>query len=89
MTNKSKVTVTVEVDHAEGTIAVKRNGMKCPIAKCFIINAHALAGCYRDAAAYFLDLAAGEINRYELADRITIEDQVELMLKEHQSIFKE
>lgn len=85
MVNKSKLTVTVEVDHEEGTITVKRNGVKCPISKCFTVNAQALAGCYRDAASYFLDIAADELNRYGCDT--TLEDQTTLMLEEHRNVF--
>lgn len=89
MKDTSKITVTVTVNHTDGIITVRRTGEKCPIALSYTVSPSSLAGCYRDAAAYFLDLAAGQLNRYGLADNTGIKEQAEKMLFEHRNIFKE
>lgn len=89
MSDTSKITVIVTVNHTKGTITVRRTGERCPIAESYIISPHSLAGCYRDAAAYFLDLAAGQLNRYGLADSAGIKEQAAQMLSEHRNIFEE
>lgn len=89
MNDISKITVTVTVNHTKSMITVRRTGEQCPIAMSYTTGPHALAGCYRDAAAYFLDLAAGQLNRYGLADNAGIKEQAELMLYEHRNIFEE
>ena len=56
----SKITVTVTVNHTQRTISAKRTGDRCPLSYIQTVNAAALAGTYRDVAAYFLDLAADQ-----------------------------
>lgn len=56
----NKTTVTVIADPAQRETTVRRSGLKCPISYIQIATPEALAAAYRDAAAYFLDLA-GEI----------------------------
>lgn len=89
MKDTSKIAVTVTVNHTDGTISVKRNGEKCPIVLSYTVSPSSLAECYRDAAAYFLDLAAGQLNRYGLADNAGIKDQAARMLYDHRHIFEE
>lgn len=73
----SKITVTVTVNHTQ------RTGDRCPLSYIQTVSAVALAGTYRDVAAYFLDLAAEQ----EKDTAHTIKKQAETMLNEHQPIF--
>lgn len=79
----SKITVTVTVNHTQRTISAKRTGDRCPLSYIQTVSAAALAGTYRDVAAYFLDLAADQ----EKDTAHTIKKQAEIMLNEHQPIF--
>lgn len=79
----SKITVTVTVNHTQRTISAKRTGENCPVSYIQTVSAAALAGTYRDVAAYFLDLAAGQ----EKGTAHTIQKQAEIMLNEHRPIF--
>lgn len=89
MSDISKITVTVTVNHSKGTITVRRAGNRCPIAKSYTISPHSLASCYRDAAAYFLDLAAGQFGCYGLSDNAGVKEQAAQMLYEHRDIINE
>jgi hypothetical protein len=83
----SKITVTTTVNHTQNTITVKRTGDRSPIAQACAVSPIELAGAYRAAAAYFLDLAAKQMRMYEIDGAQTIERQATIMLHEHEILF--
>lgn len=79
----NKIAVTITIDHSRRTISAKRTGDRCPLAYIQDSSQSALAGIYRDCAAYFLDLA-GQI----LGEPGSIKEQAAVMLAEHKPIFE-
>lgn len=77
-----KTTVTVTADPARQETTVRRTGEKCPISYIQAATPAALAAAYRDAAAYFLDLA-GQLSGQPAG----LVSQVAAMQAEHKSIF--
>lgn len=77
-----RTTVTVTTDPAGRETIVRRTGEKCPISYIQAATSDALAAAYRDAAAYFLDLA-GQLS----GQSGNLKDQVAAMLAEHKPVF--
>lgn len=78
----AKVSITVVADPARQETTVRRTGGKCPISYIQAATPAALAAAYRDAAAYFLDLAG------QLPDQPAgLVSQIAAMQAEHKSIF--
>lgn len=84
----SKIAVTVTVNHTQRTISARRTGDRCPLAYIQTVSPSALAGVYRDAAAYFLDLAAQQERMHEIGTAHTLQKQAEIMLSEHRPLFE-
>ena len=78
----NKTTVTVLVDPTRRETTVRRSGDKCPISYIQVATPAALAAAYRDAAAYFLDLA-----RDVPGQPSGLASQIAAMQAEHRSIF--
>lgn len=74
----SKVTLTITVNHTRSTITVKRAGDLRPITQLASVSPAALSAAYRDAADYFLLLAAAQC-----PEDGTRSDQLERMRAEH------
>lgn len=77
-----KTTITILLDPEQRKTTVRHVGVKTPIVCTWGASPHTLAGAYRDAAAYLLDLA-GQIKGQP--ERLT--DQSTIMLAEHKPIF--
>lgn len=78
----NKTTLTVIEDPARQETTVRRNGERCPISYTQTATPATLAAAYRDAAAYFLDLA-GQIPGQPAG----LASQIAAMQAEHKSIF--
>lgn len=78
MTDISKITVSVIVDHTNRKTVVKRTGDRTPISSVGAVSSLTLASAYRDAAAYFLRLAANQESSLP-----TFKDQITVMYHEH------
>ena len=78
MADISKITVSVIADHTNGKIVVKRTGERTPISSVGLVNSLTLARAYRDAAAYFLRLAADQEGSLP-----AFKDQITVMYHEH------
>ena len=77
-----KTTLTVTADPARQETTVRSSGERCPISYTQTATPAALAAAYRDAAAYFLDLAGQIPGQPE-----GLEAQAAAMLAEHKRIF--
>lgn len=78
-----KTAITVTADPARQETTVRRTGEKCPISYIQSATPSALAAAYRDAVAYFLDLA-GQLS----GQSGNLKDQVAAMLAEHKPVFE-
>ena len=78
MTDISKITVSVIVDHTNRKTVVKRTGKRTPIFSVGLVCSLTLARAYRDAAAYFLRLAADQEGSLP-----AFKDQITVMYQEH------
>lgn len=77
-----KTTITILLDPEQRKTTVRHVGIKTPIACAWGASPYTLAGAYRDAAAYLLDLA-GQIK----GQPESITEQSAIMLAEHKQIF--
>lgn len=82
MMKPTKTTVTVFTDPVQKETVVRLSGCKCPISYIQVSTSNSLASAYRDAAAYFLDLAGNLPNQVD-----SLQAQTATMLQEHRSIF--
>ena len=78
MADISKITVSVIVDSTNRKAVVKRTGDKTPISSVGLVDSLTLASAYRDAAAYFLRLAADQEGSLP-----SFKDQIAVMYHEH------
>lgn len=78
MSDISKITVSVIVDHTNHKTVVKRIGERTPISSVGMVGSLTLASAYRDAAAYFLRLAANQEGSLP-----AFKDQITVMYQEH------
>ena len=78
MADISKITVSVIVDHTNRKTVVKRTGDRTPISSVGVVGPLTLASAYRDAAAYFLRLAADQEGSSP-----AFKDQIMAMYHEH------
>ena len=78
MADISKITVSVIVDHTNRKTVVKRTGERTPISSVEAVGSLTLASAYRDAAAYFLRLAAAQEGSLP-----AFKDQIAVMYHEH------
>lgn len=82
--DRIKMSVTVAADPARRETVVRRSGDRCPISCIYAATPDTLAAAYRDAAAYFLDLAGQIPGQPE-----ELGAQAAIMQTEHKSIFAE
>ena len=78
MADISKITVSGIVDHTNGKTVVKRTGERTPVFSVGLVGSLTLARAYRDAAAYFLRLAADQEGSLP-----AFKDQITVMYHEH------
>lgn len=79
--DRIKISVAVVADPARRETVVRRSGDRCPISCIYAATPDTLAAAYRDAAAYFLDLAGDLPGQPE-----GLEAQASAMRAEHRSI---
>lgn len=80
--DRIKISVAVVADPARRETVVRRSGDRCPISCIYAATPDTLAAAFRDAAAYFLDLAGQIPGQSE-----GLEAQAAAMQTEHKSIF--
>lgn len=82
--DRIKISVAVVADPARRETVVRRSGDRCPISCIYAATPDTLAAAFRDAAAYFLDLAGQIPGQSE-----GLAAQAAVMQEEHKSIFAE